>query len=98
MLYDVLIAYIITFNLVDIFTTLWLIHNQMAVEVNPLMLQALEYGYAFFVCTKLILVLGGCYILKKNKDMVIAKYSIITAFVVYFILMMYFWINIVLNT
>ena len=93
MLYDVLIAYIITFNLVDICATLWLINNQIAIEVNPLMVQALEYGYVFFIFTKLILVFGGCYILKKNKDKTIAKYSILVAFVVYFILMLYFWIN-----
>ena len=98
MLYDILIAYIIVFNLIDICVTLWLINNQLAVEVNPLMLEALEYGYVFFVLIKLILVLGGCYILRKNKDKAIAKYSILTAFVVYFILMLYFWINIVLNT
>ena len=98
MLYDVLIVYIITFNLVDTFVTLWLISNQFAVEVNPLMSQALEYGYTFFVLTKLILVFGGCYILKKNKDKAVARYSILTAFVVYFILMLYFWINIVLIT
>ena len=98
MLYDVLIVFIITFNLVDIFVTLWLISNQFAVEVNPLMSQALEYGYTFFIFTKLILVLGGCYILRKNKDKTIARYSILTAFVVYFILMLYFWINIVLIT
>jgi len=96
MLYDVLIAYIITFNLADICITLWLIHNQLAIEINPLMLQALEYGYVFFIFTKLILVLGGCYILRKNKDKTIAKCSILTAFVVYFILMLYFCINIVL--
>ena len=98
MLYDILIAYIITFNLADTCITLWLIHNQLAIEVNPLMLQALEYGYIFFIFTKLILVLGGCYILRKNKDKAIAKYSILVAFMVYFILMLYFWINIVLIT
>jgi len=98
MLYDVLIAYIITFNLADICITLWLIHNQLAIEINPLMLQALEYGYVFFVFTKLALVLGGCYILRKNKDKIIARYSILAAFVVYFILMLYFYINIVLIT
>jgi hypothetical protein len=96
MLYDVLIAYIITFNLVDICATLWLITNQIAIEANPLMLQALEYGYSFFIFTKLILVFGGCYILKKNKDKKIARYSILVAFVVYFVLMLYFCINIVL--
>jgi len=98
MLYDVLIAYIITFNLADICITLWLIHNQFAIEINPLMLQALEYGYVSFIFIKLILVLGGCYILRKNQDKVIAKCSILAAFVVYFILMIYFCINIVLIT
>ena len=96
MLYDILIAYIITFNLVDIYITLWLISNHMAIEVNPLMLQALDYGYTFFVFTKLILVLGGCYILSRNKDKKIARYSILLAFVVYFILMLYFCANIAL--
>lgn len=94
MLYDVLIAYIICFNLIDICVTLWLVYNQLAIEANPLMAQALEYGYSFFVFVKLILVFGGCYILKKNKDKLIAKYSILTAFMVYLILMLYFWINI----
>jgi len=98
MLYDILIACIVTFNLIDICATLWLISNHVAVEVNPLMVQALEYGYVFFVLTKLILVFGGCYILQKNKDKAIAKYSIVTAFVIYFILMLYFWINIVVLT
>jgi len=96
MLYDVLIVYIITFNLVDICLTLWLVENQIASEANPLMLQAIEYGYIFFVCAKLTLVLGGCYILKKYKDRKIARYSILTAFVVYFVLMLYFWINLAL--
>ena len=95
MLYDVLIAYNITFNLADICITLWLIHNQLAIEINPLMIQALEYGYGFFICSKLILVLGGCYILRKNKDKEIAIYSFLFDFEVYFVLMLYFYINIV---
>jgi hypothetical protein len=96
MLYDALIAYIITFNLFDIYITLWLVHNHLAVEVNPLMSQALEYGYSFFIFTKLTLVFGGCYILRKNKNKKIARCSIFAAFVVYFILMLYFCINIAL--
>jgi len=98
MLYDVLIVYIIVFNLIDICVTLWLVSNQIAIEANPLMAQAMEYGYSFFILIKLILVFGGCYILKKNKDKKIAKYSILAAFAVYLILMLYFWINIVLIT
>jgi len=96
MLYDILIAYIITFNIFDIYITLWLIHNHLAIEINPFMSQALEYGYTFFIFTKLTLVLGGCYILRKNKDKMIARYSIFAAFAVYFILMLYFCINIAL--
>ena len=71
MLYDVLIVHIIVFNLIDICVTLWLVSNQIAIEANPLMAQAIEK---------------------------IAKYSILSAFVVYLILMLYFWINIVLIT
>ena len=98
MLYDVLIAYIITFNIIDVYATLWFINNKLAIEVNPLMCEALEMGVAFFICIKLFLVTAGCYILKKNQDKKIARYSILVAFVVYFILMLYFLINTVLMT
>jgi hypothetical protein len=98
MLYDVLIAYIISFNLVDIYATLWFINNNFAIEANPLMTEALEKGTIFFIFIKLFLVVGGCYILQRNKDKRIARYSILTAFIVYFILMLYFWFNLVLVT
>ena len=96
MFYDILIAYIITFNLVDIYATLWFINNNLAIEANPLMFEALENGTLFFIFTKLFLVVGGCYILRKNKKRRIARYSIVTAFVIYFALMLYFWFNLVL--
>ena len=67
MFYNILIAYIIAFNLVDIYATLWFINNNLAIEANPLMFQALEYGSEFFISAKLILVTGGCYILGRNK-------------------------------
>tara|TARA_Y100000034_G_scaffold89488_1_gene107672 strand:- start:799 stop:1095 length:297 start_codon:yes stop_codon:yes gene_type:complete len=98
MLYDVLIAYIISFNLVDIYATLWFINNNLATEANPLMVEALEKGTMFFIFTKLFLVVAGCYILQKNKDKKIARYSILIAFVIYLILMLYFWFNLVLVT
>jgi len=98
MLYDILIAYIVTFNIVDIYATLWFIDNKLAVEANPLMCEALETGVIFFICIKLFLVTAGCYILRKNKDKKIARYSILVAFMVYFTLMLYFLINTVLMT
>ena len=96
MLYDILIAYIITFNVIDIYATLWFINNKLAIEINPLMCEALETGVIFFIFVKLFLVVGGCYILKKNQDKKIARYSILVAFAVYFTLMLYFLINTVL--
>ena len=93
MLYDLLIAYIIAFNLIDIYATLWFINNESAIEINPLMVQALEYGVSFFIFCKLTLVLGGCYNLQRNKHRKTAKYSIWGAFMVYFILMLYFLFN-----
>lgn len=98
MLYNALIAYIVTFNIIDIYATLWFINNKLAIEVNPLMCAALEMGVAFFIFIKLFLVTAGCYILNKNKDKKIARYSILVAFMVYFILMLYFLINTVLMT
>ena len=98
MLYDVLIAYIVTFNIIDIYATLWFINNKLAIEANPLMCEALDIGVVFFIFAKLFLVIGGCYILKKNQDKKIAKRSILVAFVVYFALMMYFLINTVIVT
>tara|TARA_R110000824_G_scaffold5923_11_gene27147 strand:- start:4492 stop:4788 length:297 start_codon:yes stop_codon:yes gene_type:complete len=93
MLYDVLIAYIISFNLVDIYATLWFINNNLAIEANPLMQEALSIGAVFFIFVKLFLVIGGCYILKKNIDKKIARYSIWIAFFIYSSLMLYFWFN-----
>jgi len=93
MLYDVLIAYIVFFNIVDIYATLWFINNELATEANPLMSEALNIGITFFIFAKLFLVIGGCYILRKNIDKKIARYSIWTAFVLYSSLMLYFWIN-----
>tara|TARA_R100001129_G_C5292369_1_gene240042 strand:- start:42 stop:338 length:297 start_codon:yes stop_codon:yes gene_type:complete len=93
MLYDILIAYIITFNLVDIYATLWFIKNNLAIEANPLMYEALNIGTAFFIFSKLFLVIGGCYILKKNIEKKIARYSIWIAFILYSLLMLYFWFN-----
>jgi len=93
MLYDVLIAYIIFFNLIDVYTTLWFINNDLAVEANPIMHEALENGQSFFIFIKLFLVIAGCYILGRNKDRKIARCSILLAFVVYLLLMLYFWLN-----
>ena len=93
MLYDILIAYIISFNLIDIYATLWLINNNLAVEANPIMYEALENGQAFFIFVKLFLVLAGCYILRKNIDKYIAKVSVWLAFFIYLSLMLYFWFN-----
>ena len=98
MLYDTLIAYIIAFNVIDVYATLWFINNKFAIEINPLMAQALEYGVGFFIFTKLILVLGGCYILQKNKHKKIAQRSIWVAFITYLMLMLYFLINIIIIT
>ena len=93
MLYDVLIAYIVSFNLVDIYATLWFIDKELATEANPLMSEALNIGITFFIFAKLFLVVGGCYILRKNIDKKIARYSIWAAFFLYCSLMLYFWIN-----
>jgi len=93
MLYDVLIVYIVSFNLVDIYATLWFIDNELATEANPLMSEALNIGITFFIFAKLFLVVGGCYILRKNIDKKLARYSIWSAFFLYFSLMLYFWIN-----
>jgi len=98
MFYNILIAYIISFNLIDIYATLWFINNKLAIEVNPLMFEALEHGAGFFICVKLSLVVGGCYILWKNKGKKIAQYSILVGFMVYLALMLYFWFNLVLMT
>ena len=93
MLYDVLIAYIISFNLIDIYATLWFINNNLAVEANPIMHEALENGQSFFIFIKLFLVIAGCYILRKNIDKKIAKASVWLAFFLYLSLMLYFWFN-----
>jgi hypothetical protein len=98
MLYELLIAYIIFFNLIDIYATLWFINNNLAIEANPLMFEALENGAVFFVFIKLFLVIGGCYILGKNKSKKIARFSILVAFMVYFTLMIYFLFNLPLTT
>ncbi len=98
MFYDLLIVYIITFNLVDICATLWFINNNFAIEANPLMFEALENGALFFIFAKLFLVIGGCYILWNNRDKKLARCSILIAFVVYSTLMIYFWINLALMT
>ena len=93
MLYELLIIFIIIFNVVDLCATLWLLENELAIEINPFMAQTLDFGVEFFIAIKLFLVLGGAYILRKNKDKKAAKVAIWCAFITYFILMLYFLFN-----
>lgn len=93
MLYEVLIVLIIVFNLIDLGTTLWLIENGLAIEANPFMKKTMDIGMGFFIFVKLFFVLGGVYILRKNKDRTAAKVAIWCAFVTYFLLMVYFLFN-----
>ena len=93
MLYEVLIILIIIFNIIDLFVTLWLLENGLAVEANPFMQETLELGSDFFIAIKLFLVFGGIYILRRNKDKKAAKVAIWCAFITYFILMLYFLFN-----
>ena len=93
MLYDLLIIFIIIFNVVDLCATLWLLENGLAIEINPFMAQTLDFGVEFFIAIKLFLVLGGVYILRKNKDKKAAKIAIWSAFITYLILMFYFLFN-----
>jgi len=93
MLYEILIILIIIFNLIDLASTLWLIENGLAVEANPFMKETMDMGIGFFIFIKLFLVLGGLYILKKNKNRKAAKIGIWAAFVTYFVLMLYFLFN-----
>ena len=93
MLYEVLITLIIVFNIIDLGVTLWLIENGLATEANPFMQQTLDLGIAFFIAVKLFLVLGGTYILIKNKNRKAAKVAIWAAFSTYLVLMLYFWFN-----
>lgn len=93
MLYEVLIVLIIIFNLIDLSATLWLIENGLAIEANPFMKETMDMGTEFFIFIKLFLVIGGLYILKKNKNRKAAKVAIWSAFVTYFLLMIYFLLN-----
>ena len=88
-----LIILIIVFNLIDLGATLWLIENSLAIEANPFMQETLNIGTEFFIAVKLFLVLGGVYILRKNKNRKAAKIAIWTAFISYFLLMLYFLFN-----
>tara|TARA_Y100001973_G_scaffold72373_1_gene105507 strand:- start:236 stop:532 length:297 start_codon:yes stop_codon:yes gene_type:complete len=93
MLYEALIILIVVFNLIDLVTTLWLIENGLAVEANPFMKEAMDMGVEIFIFVKLFFVLGGLYILRRNKDRKAAKVAIWSAFVTYFLLMIYFLLN-----
>ena len=68
MLYEALIILIVVFNLIDLVATLWLIENGLAVEANPFMKEAMDMGVEIFIFVKLFFVLGGLYILRRNKD------------------------------
>jgi len=93
MLYEALIILIVVFNLIDLVTTLWLVENGLAVEANPFMKEAMDMGVEIFIFVKLFFVLGGLYILRRNKDRKAAKVAIWSAFVTYFLLMIYFLLN-----
>ena len=93
MLYEALIILIVVFNLIDLVATLWLIENGLAVEANPFMKEAMDMGVDIFIFVKLFFVLGGLYILRRNKDRKAAKVAIWSAFVTYFLLMIYFLLN-----
>ena len=93
MLYELLLILIVVFNVIDLCATLWLLETGLAVEINPFMQHTLDLGILFFVGIKLFLVLGGVYILRKNKNKKAAKVAIWSAFIVYFILMLYFLFN-----
>lgn len=84
-----LVAVILILNLADAsFTLLW-ISSGMAVEANPLMLEALGYSPVVFMIAKLALVSLGMLLLLRLRSRPLAQLGIVGSGFVYASLLVY---------
>ena len=85
----ILLLFIVLFNIVDlIFSTLTIYYGELE-ELNPVMEMYLNLGIIPFIIVKSVLVGGGCIILWRYREKLIAKIGAFIAFNYYLLLMIY---------
>tara|TARA_Y100001963_G_C6608134_1_gene365781 strand:+ start:278 stop:643 length:366 start_codon:yes stop_codon:yes gene_type:complete len=77
---------LLAFNAIDaVYTLIW-IQNSLAVEANPLMVTALEFGPWAFIGIKIVLASMGVFLLWKLRHIRLARVSVILPAVFYSII------------
>ena len=78
------------FNLVDVIVSTYLIYYGEVDEANPVMEMYLGLGIIPFILAKVVLVGGGCLILWRHREKLLARVGIYVVFSYYLSLMGYF--------
>lgn len=88
-LFLIFINFLVVFNLIDAIFTLFYLEIGIAYEANPFMNYFYSSGPLFFMMAKIILLMGGCYILSRYLKYDYAKFFITLSFVLYYMLVIY---------
>ena len=89
-LLKILLASTIFFNVIDLIVSSCIIYYGMVEETNPVMEMYLSLGIIPFIIAKVVLVGGGCVILWKHREKLLAQAGIYIVFLYYLSLMGYF--------
>jgi hypothetical protein len=81
---EIILAATLVLNLVDVTLTILWVESGYAVEANPLMEVAIDYGALPFAVAKLLLVSGGCYLLWRLRKRQLAAVGIVIVFLAYY--------------
>ena len=85
-----LLAFTLLFNIIDIVVSTHLIYYGDVDEANPVMEMYLGLGIIPFIIAKVVLVGGGCLILWRRREKLLARIGIYVVFSYYLSLMGYF--------
>ena len=86
-----LLFFVLIFNVIDAAVSTSIIYYGNFEEANPVMETFLGFGIMPFILAKSILVGGGCTILWRYRDKLVAQWGAYIAFVFYLALMYYFY-------
>ena len=80
---------VLALNVFDAFATLTWVKNGIAREANPLMEVLINHSPSLFLFGKMMLVVGGCLILWKNRAAKVTLSASRALVVIYFVLAVY---------
>ena len=85
-----LLVLTVVFNIIDTIVSIRVIHYGNAEEANPVMEMYLGLGIIPFIMAKVVLVGGGCVILWRHRENILARVGTYLVFSYYLSLMGYF--------